>query len=227
MEILNKIPFAFNLAELMKKVRVEPDSADGHDFKELVEKARGIASPKVLYKDCFIEVKGEETIIIEGITFTSRTLRVNTGNIDRVFPFVCTCGMEMEKKPFSNDDLLREYWWDTLKEALLRTGIAYFVEHLQGRYLIDRSSAMAPGSGDADVWPIQQQKELFSLLDGVTKLIGVVLTDSFLMVPNKTISGIRFPAERDFRTCQVCHREVCPNRSALFDEALWRSLQHD
>jgi hypothetical protein len=61
----------------------------------------------------------------------------------------------------------------------------------------------------------------------VTRHIGVVLTDSFLMIPNKSVSGIRFQTETDFRSCQVCRREVCPSRSAPFDKALWESLQHE
>ena len=83
------------------------------------------------------------------------------------------------------------------------------------------------GSGDATVWPIEQQRQLFALLGDVKSAIGVRLTDSCLMVPNKTVSGIRFPTEKDFRACQVCHRKECPNRSAPFDKALWDSLQHE
>jgi len=47
------------------------------------------------------------------------------------------------------------------------------------------------------------------------------------MVPNKTISGIRFPTERDFHACQVCHRENCPSRGAPFDADMWAAIQHD
>ena len=53
------------------------------------------------------------------------------------------------------------------------------------------------------------------------------LTDSFLMVPNKTTSGILFPTETDFRSCEVCHRENCPSRHAAFNQALWDRIQHD
>jgi hypothetical protein len=89
---------------------------------------------------------------------------------------------------------------------------------------------MSPGSGDADTWPIQQQADLFALLGGideVRKQSGVELTDSFLMIPNKTVSGIQFPTETDFRSCQVCHREGCPSRSAPFDAKLWEMMQHE
>jgi len=89
---------------------------------------------------------------------------------------------------------------------------------------------MNPGSGDVDTWPIEQQTELFALLGGtdeVRKHSGVELTDSFLMIPNKSMSGILFPTETDFRSCQVCHRAACPSRSAPFDKKLWEMMQHD
>jgi len=86
---------------------------------------------------------------------------------------------------------------------------------------------MSPGSGDVDVWPIEQQRELFALFGGGAKDIGVELTDSYLMIPNKTVSGIRFPAGTDFRTCQVCRREICESRSAPFDRELWERIRGD
>jgi hypothetical protein len=97
-------------------------------------------------------------------------------------------------------------------------------EQMDRRYGLSKASVMHPGSGDASVWPIEQQRQLFSLLGDVTGLIGVELTDSFLMVPNKSVSGMRFPTEMDFRSCQLCHREKCPSRSAPFDPELWESV---
>jgi hypothetical protein len=88
-------------------------------------------------------------------------------------------------------------------------------------------AVMHPGSGDADVWPIEQQKELFALLGDVGGLTGVTLTDSMLMIPTMSVSGIVFPTERDFATCQVCHREDCLRRAAPFDEAVWREVRAD
>ena len=86
---------------------------------------------------------------------------------------------------------------------------------------------MSPGAGDADTWAIEQQRDLFSLFGNVFELIGVELTDSFLMIPNKSVSGILFPTEIDFRSCQVCHRKNCPSRSAPFDRRLWETYQGD
>lgn len=74
------------------------------------------------------------------------------------------------------------------------------------------TSTMAPGSlGD---WPIQQQKPLFQLLGDTEAMIGVRLTESFLMLPSKSVSGIWFPTQTRFESCQLCPGQRCPNRRA-------------
>jgi hypothetical protein len=54
--------------------------------------------------------------------------------------------------------------------------------------------------------------------------IGVGLTESFLMMPNKTVSGLYFPTEKAIRTCQVCKRQDCPSRQAEFDLEAWEAI---
>ena len=227
MDALTGIPFELDAAALMKRVHVEPGTDDAREFEALLAAATRVAKPKALYRECFIEAKGSETVAIEGITFTSRTLRRNLDGVERVFAFVCTCGRECDRVALSEGDFLKEFWWDNIKAALLTFARTHLDEHLARRFRLGKTATMSPGSGDASVWPIEQQRELFALLGDVTGRIGVELTDSFLMIPNKTVSGIRFPTETDFRTCQVCHRENCPGRSAPFDKALWESIEHE
>ena len=81
-------------------------------------------------------------------------------------------------------------------------------------------SRMSPGSGAANVWPITQQKVLFSLFGNVEELIGVKLTDRCLMMPIKSVSGVFFPNENKFESCQLCPREGCVGRRAPHDLAL-------
>jgi hypothetical protein len=154
-------------------------------------------------------------------------LRKNLEHAERVFPYVVTCGRELDGVAPNGGDFLKEFWWDLMKGELLGAGMQHLATHLDRRYLLPPTSTMHPGSGDAGVWPIQQQRELFALLGDVPGQIGVELTDTYLMIPNKTVSGIRFPTATDFRSCQVCQRAVCPNRAAAFDETLWASIQHD
>ena len=62
-----------------------------------MNKAQKIAKPKVLYKECFIQSKGEETITIDDIIFASRVLRMNLDQAERVFAYVTTCGKEVDE----------------------------------------------------------------------------------------------------------------------------------
>ena len=70
------------------------------------------------------------------------------------------------------------------------------------------------------VWPIEQMQGLFRLLGGADQ-IGVTITESSLMIPNKSISGILFAsATSDYESCAYCERENCPNRRVPFREVL-------
>ncbi len=81
---------------------------------------------------------------------------------------------------------------------------------------------MSPGS--LNDWGIEEQSPLFSILGDVETAIGVRLNESFVMVPNKSLSGIYFPTEIQFYSCQLCHRENCPTRKAPYDEKLAREF---
>ena len=54
------------------------------------------------------------------------------------------------------------------------------------------------------------------------RTIGVRLTDSFVMLPMKSVSGVYFPTEHTFASCQLCPRDDCPGRSAPYDPKLWK-----
>jgi hypothetical protein len=227
MEIINNIPFILDTPALLQRVHIHPDSEDAQEFEQLLHLARQIGKPKAIYTEAYVELLENDSILLNGIRFTSPMLRNNLRNIDRIFAYVATCGCEMDQVTLVDANILDIFWWDAIKESLLVTASQYLVEFLEYRHQLKKTASMNPGSGDVNVWPIEQQRELFELLGDVRGQIGVELTDSFLMMPNKTVSGILFPTERDFRTCQVCHRKNCQNRRAPFDQALWESIQHE
>ena len=227
MECLTHIPFVLDAPALMAQAHVRPGTDDAKEFEALVATARDIAKPKAVYKEAYVEARGDESVRIDGITFTSRASRKNLAEAERVFAFVATCGQEIDEMSSAAPDILGQFWCDAIKASLLNAATTHLKDHLDRRFQLGKTSVMNPGSGDASVWPIEQQRELFALLGDVEGQIGVHLTHSFLMMPNKTVSGIRFPTEKDFRSCQVCRREHCSSRSAPFDTDLWESIQSD
>lgn len=218
------IPFAFNTKQLFRYLRIKPGSDRAKAFENLVNEVRKVGKPKALYKASFIDKKGEDTIALDGVTFTSLALRKNLDSIERVFPYIATCGTEIDDIEIGQGDLQKKMWISFLKGNLLQASMQFLREHLAKRYRVSNLSSMNPGSGDASVWPFEQQRELFTICGDVEKLIGVRLTKSLILVPDMSVAGIFFPTEVDFESCQLCHRENCRFRRAPFDRELWESI---
>jgi hypothetical protein len=218
--VLDNLPFRIETDALVAAMRVRPGSRHEAELVDMIKQADGIARPKAVFKLAFIEAKGPETITAEGIEFKSRVMRVNLDKLERFFAYVCTCGAELQAWADGfEDDVLKSYYADVINEAVLRSAYGGFMNHLTTAYSLVNPSAMNPGSlGD---WPISQQKPLFTLLGDVEGTTGVRLKESFLMWPIKSVSGILFPAEESFASCQLCPRDNCPNRRAPYDPEMF------
>lgn len=217
--VLKDIEFRPDLQALKKKLRVKDSGAYGDRFMRLVQEAEAIGRPRALYGVAYVDSRSEDRVVVDGITFDSRVLRVNLEKAQRVFPFVATCGTELHDWAASQDDILTRYHADEIAEAALRQVLGVLREHLVERYRLGQTSTMSPGS--LPDWPIQAQRPLFALLGDTRELLGVRLTDSLLMLPTKSVSGIRFPTEQSFASCQLCPREGCPGRQAPYDAELY------
>ena len=218
-EIIDTIPFTLDEAQLFKTIRMAPDSDDASAVREMAADALKIGRPKAVFREVFIEEKGEAHIVIEGRRFASRILRVNLEQAYRVFPYVATCGHELQgwSDGFAGD-MLKGFWAESIKIFALRAATDALIARLAPVYP-SGSGVMNPGS--LEDWPMSEQRPLFDLIGDPQKLIGVRLTDSFLMVPTKSVSGIRFPTEVKYENCQLCPRESCPGRRAPYDKNLY------
>jgi len=115
--------------------------------------------------------------------------------------------------------MLQHYWADKIKEMALRSAVEKGIADINKRYDPGKTSYMSPGS--IEDWPLSEQEGLFSLLGNPESAIGVELTDSFLMLPPKTVSRIMFATEKAYENCQLCPRDGCPNRRAPYEADLY------
>ena len=219
--ILDNIPFELDIPSLLETLHVDADDDDAARVGELAAKAQAIGRPKALYREAYVESRGDKHVVVDGIWLTSRVLSVNLEGAHRVFPHVATCGTELDDWSSSLDDMLERYWADRIKESALGAAIRAFTADLEERCRPGKTAVMDPGS--LDDWPLGQQGQLFSILGEVRELIGVELTESFLMLPIKSVSGLRFPTEGNFESCELCRREDCPGRRAPHDPELFDS----
>ena len=221
MEVLNSIPVNLDLEAVLKRMHVRNRSESiVKNVREMLEMAHPIAKPKAIYEVSYVDNKNGDSLDIGDVRFTSRVLRVNLDKVGRVFPYVVTCGRELDEIAIPSDDFIKGYYLDQIKETAVVLARQYLEDYLKRNYALGQMSRMAPGAGAGEDWPITQQKELFSIFGGrdkVEELIGVRLTDTFLMIPIKSVSGIFFPTEIKFESCQLCPREKCIGRRAAYD----------
>jgi hypothetical protein len=218
MRVLENIPARLDVEDVKRQLRLNAKAGPSADVGELVELAESLIQPKAVYTVSYIGQRGEDTVEVNGVTFTSRVLRVNLDAVERVFPFIITIGKALENKASSCGDLLRQFYLETMGDMALRTSRRYLEEHLKRHYGLGQLSRMNPGS--LEDWPVTEQRPLFSLFGTVEELIGVRLTENMLMIPRKSVSGMFFPTEVMFFSCQLCPRKGCPARKAPYDETL-------
>jgi hypothetical protein len=215
MEKIEDIPLRLDLEEIGDRLHLKR-TGDWEQARVLLETARAIITPKAVYKVCYVEERLEDAVIIDGACFKSRVLRKNLEGVGRVFSYVVTIGKELEQKASSCDDLLQKFYLDMIGNVALVKARKYLKEQLRSRFALDGVSAMSPGSlGD---WPIEEQRPLFSLFKGGEAAIGVRLSERLFMIPKKSVSGIYFPTEYSFYSCQLCPRARCEARKAPFDK---------
>lgn len=132
---------------------------------------------------------------------------------DRIAAFVCTAGDEihnLSRQYMNEGDLLKGYVYDLFGSLVVESAMDMIQESLktemerEGCKITNRYSPGYCG------WTVDHQKQLFSLFDNNFNFIE--LTDSCLMQPIKSVSGIigigdgvRF---NDY-TCHICDSHNC------------------
>ncbi len=214
-----EIPVSLDIEMVARRLQLRNNNRRLEEMaRELAETAKKIARPRAIYQISRVRVIDNATVEIDGITFTSRVLSKLLCNQDEVVPFIATVGKELDELPVPPRDMLRQFSLDAIKTVILVGAVDYLTEYIKEKYDIPRAALMNPG--ELPDFPIGQQRQLFALFGGEEKRIGVSLTEGGAMKPIKSRSGIIFPNETGFLSCQLCTQLKCPGRRARYDPAL-------
>ncbi len=217
--ILDQIPFVADDAHLMERLHIRPGSTMAREFDALLAEALPLGRPRALFGVAYIGARDGDTVTVDDISFTSRVLAVNLGEVHRVFPYMATCGPELGAWAHGLTDVVHQFWGEEIKIAALGCASQALAAALEARFDPGKTAAMNPGS--LPDWPLHEQGPMFRLL-AQTGSIGVTLNESYLMSPNKSVTGLRFATESNYANCQLCPRLDCPGRRAPYDAALWQ-----
>lgn len=219
MEVLDDISVTVDLNKAGPRLNVQR-TGDAEHVQRVLAEAAPLFAPRAVYSVCYVEERDPDGLLIGGHRFRSLVLRKNLDSVGRVFPFVVTLGGALEQRAAQSEDLLEKYYLDVIGNIALVEARKHLQRAIAGRYALGGVSFMSPGS--LPDWPIEEQIPLFSLIGRVEEAIGVRLNESLLMIPRKSVSGILFPTEKSFYSCQLCPRERCEGRRAAYSEALAR-----
>lgn len=190
-------------------------------LRELIDIAMPIVRPKVVYKVAKVTAADGRRLAVDGVEFSHHVPALSFHEGERVFPYVATCGLEIEAIRFP-EDMMKDFCLNLLKNVILTRGaVAFFEEYLKRTYRLQEVSRIGPGEAMGNT---SQQRKLFSLLGDVECSIGVKLSAHNLMLPEKSASGIYFETAVRIESCQLCPNN-CKARRAAYDPGLFQTFR--
>lgn len=180
--------------------------------------------PAVVYRILNVESLRHETLTLQGGgKLKSGLIAEHLAQADQVAMIVCTLGDGLEKRisKLMQSDPVLGFALDGFGTVAMEVLGSAICAKLEAEARERRKYTSIPLSPGAVEWPVDAgQSQIFSILD--TSSIGVVLNESFQMIPRKStsmilgIGGMPFTAGRPCDFCGL--RETChyQNRDMVF-----------
>ncbi len=218
--LIEKAPFPFEAIGALELFKIDPGSAEHAGLERMIGKGLDLAAPKAAFLPARIEDRGEDWVVIGGEKFTSRVLAKNLESAHKAFPFLATCGIELEKWAGELKGRVEGMIARAVMGAALKGAMDAVVEAIRNGHHEGEVSRMTPGS--LSDWPLAEQVPLFRLLGQSAEAAGVTLKDDLFMTPVMSVSGLWFPTDESFESCMLCPMEDCPGRRAPYDDTLFK-----
>ncbi|MDF2888237.1 MAG: Vitamin dependent methionine synthase activation region [Lacrimispora sp.] len=186
-------------------------------IEEALEELLAAASPKSIYRSYPVTLLPENEIDFTVFRTKSRNLGKNLADCEEVILFAATLGTGV-------DVLLHKYTRLQMSKAvIMQAAAAAVIEEYcdeenrklkqeyeaRGFYLRPRFS---PGYGD---FSLECQKEITTVLE-TPKRIGIMLTESLLMTPSKSVTAVMGVSKKPYRCeikgCESCGKKDCAYR---------------
>ena len=144
------------------------------------------AEPKTLYRIFDCRVSGSE-MAIGDVRFESMHLADNLRGCKRVVVFGATLGLKIDRmiQSAAATDVALAMAYQAAAAELIEEVCDKLEDEIRLQHSVTLRRRYSPGYFDLD---ITEQKKLFSLIE-ITKRIGITLTDSYQMMPSKSVTA--------------------------------------
>ncbi|MBW1778192.1 MAG: hypothetical protein JRI76_08750 [Deltaproteobacteria bacterium] len=205
-------------APAQKKKSSMTDSVERR-VEGLTDRVDKLAAPRVNFRservDC---VTKKQVILVNGTSFNSVKLARTLKDASMVFFFIATIGPGLEKeiaRIMEKGRYADAYVLDVMASLTVEDVVDQFHRRMASRFARNGKSVtrrFSPGYCDL---PLPEQKKIFDQFDKENTL-GVQLSDAFLMMPRKSVSGVfgvlDHPAESPeaaYNPCDHCAKADC------------------
>ena len=217
-KVIDSVPVKLDAEEFLNTKEVERlrGRLEDMEIAALIERCSRLIEPKAVYRPVEVmNIENDEVRLKTGDRLESIVLADTLECGQTIVPRVVTIGprLEQEASKEGRNSVLQGWILERMGDYVLGKAVAH-VRSLAEKSLGRAVSSFSPGSGTGRLFSIEQQDTLFQILDP-QRNIGVHLTESYLMVPRKSSSGVFAATRHEYVACQYCPRK-CEFRGKPF-----------
>lgn len=202
--------------KIAAKYAVDSDDPLYSRIKDACQEVGEIGKPVACFKEAKVDEWGSDYVVIDGVRFSGKFIADRLKNSKIVYPYVASCGKELDTWGRNCGDMILDYCYDDIRQSSIKPVLDMVHETVMNRFGAYKLASVNPGS--IPQWPLSEQKPLFNLLGSVYETTQVKLEKNLLMYPLKSVSGILFESDEGYCNCRICRRQNCPGRREELDE---------
>ncbi len=192
-KLVTEFDFQLTKEDVLRGQGIEPERASNRlleSAESVIDEAHSLIQPAGLYTIVKVNEFNHQKVIFEGGSFEGSLVARAMAGAEHLNIAACTIGEPLESRvqEMMSENPVRAVALDGAGIAAIRK-TAQTVEDIISKEAceIDSSLGMRAQPGQ-EGWPIEQQRQLFSVLPGDE--IGIRLTESCLMIPRKSVSFV-------------------------------------
>ena len=191
-------------------------------IQEVLNEAAGFSDIRggyTMVSDIRISDDKKNVLLGDKLILTDKIIASSLREAETVIIFLFTAGIQYEIRSrdlMRHDDQIKGYVVDTLGSIVVELAVDRLRQDLENQLAASSLKMTNPYSPGYCGWPVSDQSKLFSFFpDGFA---GITLSESSLMIPIKSVSGIigagKKAKKRAYR-CEICDLATCIYRNML------------
>lgn len=210
MQVIEDIEISFDEEEVVRRFHLSRFIKVYGPLSKYIDEAKNMIRPKAVYSLLRITgIDGDEVMLENGRALTSRLLAEKLHKTPEVALYIASIGSRLEKRVagMSREDMLHSMVLDYLGSYAVGVLRRHIQDLVEGKMRVTVSHF---GPGETETWDMAQQSLIFDMLmsaEEAKSKIDVGITESSLLVPKKSSSGLLAQTDGVYIQCNFCPKK--------------------